>query len=94
MESNDFVELSKKLQAAMTKKNRVEKRIGVLREAGELTDTDIRLEIIATMEKTIEKKIAQYRERQQKKVTTEQNKLLDLSKEIKELAAKIQEAIE
>ena len=95
MESNEFVETSKRLQAAMMKKSRIEKRIEKLaNESAGKSDGDIRAEIIAKMEKSIEKKIVQYRERQQKKVTVEQNKLLELSKEIKKLAGEIQGAIE
>ena len=94
MESNEFVETSKKLQAAMMKKSRIEKRIGKMISTVDKTDEELRAEIIAKMEKSIEKKIVQYRERQQKKVTVEQNKLLELSKEIKKLAGEIQGAIE
>ena len=94
MESNEFVETSKKLQAAMMKKSRLEKQIEKLAESARPTDLDLRAEIIAKMEKSIEKKIVQYRLRESSKIEMEKTKLAEVTAEIKKLAGEIQGAIE
>jgi len=95
MESNEFVETSKRLQAAMMKKSRIEKRIEKLaNESAGKSDGDIRAEIIAKMEKSIEKKIVQYRLKESSKVELEKTKLAEVTAEIKKLAGEIKEAIE
>jgi len=95
MDSNAFVETSKKLQAAMMKKSRIEKRIDKLTEANiNKTDDEIRAEIITKMEKSIEKKVVQYRLRESSKLELEETKLVEITAEIKKLAGEIQGAIE
>ena len=89
MESNDFVETSKKLQAAMVKKNRAEKRIEKMTPEEAATIT-----IPLSMKKSIEKRIAIHNEKRKERIEKQNKELIVITSEIKELAAKIQEAIE